>query len=174
MHDSVYNALVDWWELHRERIGPLPVAEVGSRILNGLVRRGLGGANVTGFDVVAGPGVDVVLEHSLPSPVIPLDFRHKFEAVVSVSSFQFCPDSELYKGELVDLIKPGGLLFLTMCRSHCKHTHTTSPNPWGWTDEFRLEPAELVALLAPEFTTHQIRLTSHDIIYEGSRTNPPV
>jgi len=164
MHDTVRNALSDWIE----SIGgaaDMVVADLGARNLNGSVKSVV--PHARGFDLSAGPGVDVVIEAGR----VPEEHRGRYDLVTSVSSFQFFPDPLLYKDEIIQLLKPDGVLFLTMCAPSCVTEHTTVP-PHG--DCLRMDVEELAELMRPEIEMQRGTLTAaddhEDIIFIGART----
>lgn len=164
MHESAQIAAVKWWKTFRQSVVPGRIAELGSYSINGSVRDFI--PIDVGFDVVAGNMVDEVIT----AGIIPEVHRGAFKAVVSVSSFQFCPDPALYKAEILDLLDPGGFVFLTMCAPSCKTKHSTAPNPWGWTDEFRMTASELRDFFEPEIKASQpVSDDGHNLIYYGTK-----
>ncbi len=112
------------------------LAYLGSYDMNGTI-----GVPCMGFDIVSGPGVDVVM----PGLFVPAEHMGVYDSVASISSFQFCPHPDLYLGEAFDLLKPGGELFLTMCGWHCRGQHSTSSERFD--DSLRLSPSGLTRML---------------------------
>ena len=164
MHDTVRNALSGWLE----SIGgaeDLAVADLGARNLNGSVKSVV--PHARGFDLSAGPGVDVVIEAGR----VPQEHRGRYDLVTSVSSFQFFPRPHEYKAEITQLLKPGGVLFLTMCAPSCVTEHTTTP---PYDDCLRLSVLELTELMRPEIEVQQATHTGadghEDIIFIGAKT----
>lgn len=113
MHPSIKRALNDWLQGRPKG----RVAYLGSYDLNGSID-----VDFVGFDIVKGPGVDVVIKVGQ----IPEEHKGQYDVVVSISSFQFCPFPEQYLQEAYDLLREGGELFLSMCGWTCRSTHTTS------------------------------------------------
>jgi hypothetical protein len=163
MHASVRNALCLWLEVLGGAAGKT-VADVGAYNLNGSVKEVL--PHAIGFDLVPGPGVDVVV----PLGSIPAEHRNRYDLVTSISSFQFCPYPREYKNELLELLKPNGLLFLTMCAASCTTKHTTVP---PYEDCLRMTIEELTALMGPEIVAQDVHLTQtgyhSDVIFVGER-----
>ena len=164
MHDAVKRAVAEFIAGIGGAEGKA-VADLGARDLNGSVKDVVPGA--VGFDLAAGPGVDVVIELGC----IPEEHRGRYDIVTSVSSFQFCPHPECYKSEITALLKPGGRLFLSMCAPSCGTRHTTVP---PWDDCFRMSLTELKDLLAPEIRMVTGEVRGHggheDILFTGVRT----
>ncbi len=132
MHYAVKRAFERW------HAGVLPkrLAYLGSYNINGSID-----VPHTGFDIVEGPGVDVVL----PGLFVPAEHMGVYDAVASISSFQFCPHPGLYLGEAFDLLRPEGELFLTMCGWNCRGSHGTSSELFD--DSLRLSPSTVKAML---------------------------
>lgn len=145
MHEGVAKHLAKFYELNRPLMDAIRIAELGALNLNGSCRDII--PVDTGIDIVSGPGVDEVI---IPGE-IPDRLRHMFGAVVSVSSFQFCPDPGLYKTQILDLLVPRGLLFLTMCAPSCTYSHSSSNNPYEFGDGLRFSLDQLRAFFEPEF-----------------------
>lgn len=163
MHESVKNYLVKWWQSHREERDTWRIADLGSLNLNGQVRDYV--PVTVGIDIVEGPGVDVVV---LPLPLwTPPELCCSHDAVTAVSSFQFCAARVNFKRQVVELLKPGGLLFLTMCNNRCTTEHSTSDNPYGWGDEFRMGAQELLEFWQTEIAMTQFTVDLHNLVLEG-------
>lgn len=122
----------------------LMVAELGSYNINGSVKEVIPYSH--GFDILSGKGVDNVIE---PGKILE-QYKHKYDILISTSSFQTCPDSNLYKQEILDLCKNNALVFLTMCSLDCKYQHSTSPNQYNFKDEIRMSEKQLINFMAPE------------------------
>lgn len=163
MHEPVRQALRDWVVRTGGVAGKL-VADLGAFNINGSVKEVIPGA--VGFDLVAGPGVDVVIQLG----VIPGRHLNRYDIVTCISSFQFCPHPHDYRREIAGLLKQGGLLFLTMCGPGCRCRHTTVP---PFEDSFRVGIEELAGLLRPEIGMLEacIRVTDQhpDMIFVGER-----
>jgi hypothetical protein len=157
MHDAVAKQLARFYELNRALMDSIRIAELGALDLNGSCRSIV--PIDTGFDIVEGPGVD---EAIVPGE-IPSRFHHTFGAVVSVSSFQFCPDPSLYRQQILDLLVPRGLLFLTMCAPSCTYSHSSSNNAYAFTDGIRLTLEELRKFFSPEFR----EISCFEVVDEG-------
>ena len=144
------------------------IAELGSLNFNGSPQDYL--PIEVGFDLVDGNGVDVVINPG----IIPRKYHHKFDIVVSSSSFHYCPKPELYKKQILALLKLGGLVWMSMCAPSCKRCHTTSENEYGFTDCFRVTRKELCRFLKPEIKPIECYYVGddhhEDIIYIGMET----
>ena len=170
MHASLFNALKALHAQHQAAVAPLAVAELGSLDINGSIRDFI--PDLTGFDIVAGPGVDVVIQPG----AIPPEHQRRYGLVVSTSSFQFCPRPDLYKRQILDLLGAQGHLFLTMCSDRCQQRHSTSNNEQGFGDSFRMSLAQLRAFFDDAFDCLSIEelvsATVHphlDFVYVGRR-----
>ena len=149
------------------------IADIGAFNINGSVSNILPSADIVGFDICDGPGVDVVIEPGS----IPLKHRHMYDAAVSTSSFQFCPYPALYLEQIANLLKPGGFLLLTMCSDTCNQTHTTSPNQFQYTDYLRSTLDDLIHLFD---TSGFVKINAYQlsdapcntIIYDGKLDCP--
>ena len=133
------------------------VCYLGSLNLNGTIEY----MDKVGFDIIEGPGVDVVIAPG----IIPMDHKLKYDTCVSISSFQFCPDPEIYMSEILDLLRntAGSKLFLTLCHESCKTSHTTSDNRYSFKDEIRFSEEKLIDFFSSEFEII-VKKTSRSIL----------
>lgn len=161
MHDNVKNEFKKWYEENTKNKQDFKIAELGSYDINGSIRDIV--SKLVGFDIYDGKNVDVVIKPG----EIPLEYKNKYEAVVSMGSFQCCPYPELYKKEILDLLYNNGLLFLTMCGPQCKKWHITSPNKYGYKDCIRMTKEELIKLFLPEIKVVECYEKDGDIIFKG-------
>jgi hypothetical protein len=147
MHDSAKRAISRFYHdpKFKSYIDGNLIADMGALNINGAVRDVI--PHCTGFDIVEGPGVDVVLKPG----EIPPQHQHKYGTVVSANSFVFCPDPDLYKKQIIDLLTDDGLLLLITCSNKCTQKHTTSNNQYGFEDTFRVEIKELERFFSIEF-----------------------
>jgi SAM-dependent methyltransferase len=123
------------------------IADLGSYACHGgrNVAHYVKDAKVIGFDLVAGPGVDVVLE----SGIVPPDQAHTFDAVYGLSAIQFAPAPDDFLAEAAALLKPRGMVVITMCSPACQEEHNTSRRHRE--REWRCELSELVGLAIEYF-----------------------
>lgn len=159
MHYSVKQETKSWFK-RNPILQSCTVADLGSLNINGSVKDII--PQAVGFDLIEGPGVDVVIEDG----EIPKNWKGYFSAVVGVSSLQFCPNLENYKKEVVDLLAPDGLVLLTSCTLSCSCHHTTSSVT---DDKHRLRPYEVQDLFHPEiFLRYSWSVSSEheDMIFE--------
>lgn len=145
MHPGARRAVQRFYAENRAHLDAVRVADMGALNINGATRDVI--PHTTGFDIVEGPGVDVCLTPGH----IPPAHRGQYGAVTCISSFTFCPQPALYKRQLVDVLAPGGLMLLTACSPRCRQVHSTSNNPLGFQDSFRLEPRALADFFADAF-----------------------
>jgi hypothetical protein len=156
MHESVNNELIKWYNDNKDYIDQNKIVDIGSFDINGSVKNVI--KHSIGFDIYKGKNVDVVIEPG----VIPEEHMFKYGAATSISSFQFSPDSQVYKKQILDLLCDGGLLFLTMCGDKCKYSHTTSPNKYNFKDSVRYTKNELHDIFSPEFNIIELYETMSD------------
>lgn len=158
MMASVREYVRDWRARHPDLS---PVAELGSYDINGNIRDIV---PVTGFDILAGKGVDCVI---VPG-IIPLAHLHRYQAVLTLDSFPYDPQPMRYLGQIRQLLAPGGHLLLIACTAGCTVTHSTSPNTIGHTDQTRWTQEQFASVLGEWFDGRIIALTDrHRIAYEG-------
>ena len=96
------------WYLPRER-GALRIADLGSQSVNGSYRPLFGEADsCVGFDLEAGPGVDIVLDSPYDLPAE----NASFDLVISGQMLEHCAHFWRVGSEMERILKPGGLVFL--------------------------------------------------------------
>lgn len=170
MHNEVLNEFNNWYKDNKEHLDTKPVAELGSYNINGTMKDEV--FHRIGFDICEGPNVDVIIEPG----VIPDEHKNKYDSVISISSFQFCPDSEAYKKEILDLLCDEGLLFLTMCSPKCQLGHTTSPNKYEFKDSIRMTHEEIKDFFGKDFEILELydlpiidSMSHHDTILKAKK-----
>lgn len=156
MHDAARRAIAKFYFDNKQYLDSTRVADMGALNINGSTRDVI--PHVVGFDIVAGNGVDVVIAPGS----IPDEHKQRYGAVVSCASFTFCPDPAAYKKQLIELLQPGGLLFLIMCSNKCRMQHSTSNNSYGFTDAFRLELKDLERFFSNEFEILELAETNYE------------
>lgn len=156
MHASAARAVSKFYAEFRPYVDSSLVADVGALNLNGSTKDTI--RHAVGFDIVAGPGVDVVIEPGH----IPAAHRHRYGLVVSISSFTFCPNPVQYKQQILDLLHPQGYLLLSMCSDKCRTKHTTSNNPYGFADEFRMSRQTVEEFFGMEFRLLEVTETNYE------------
>ena len=107
-----------------------PVLEVGSADVNGTIRPHFRADGYTGVDIVAGPGVDRVVEPTR----LPFDADH-FAAVVSTEMLEHAEYPAAVLGEMRRVLKPGGVLLLT--------TRSEGFPPHNPPDYWRFSPSQI-------------------------------
>ena len=140
MHASIAAELRCWAKELGLDSANVKIADVGSYNLNGAVKDILPSA--VGFDILPGPGVDVVIAPG----EIPDEDQGRYDVVVSISALLFAPDPRTLCGEILDLLRPGGRAFVSTCAPSCTLEHT---GPEGFPDRWRLAPEEIMAFFAP-------------------------
>jgi hypothetical protein len=170
MHKEVLQEFNKWYKNNQELIDSKPVAELGSYNINGTLNENI--PHMVGFDICEGPNVNVVIEPGR----IPDEHKNKYNFVISISSFQFCPDSEMYKNEILDLLCDEGLLFLTMCSPKCQLGHTTSPNKYNFEDSIRMTHDEIKTFFGKDFEILEVydlpiidSMSHHDTIIKAKK-----
>lgn len=98
------------WYLKKESGGrDFQIADLGSMNVNGGYRSLFGKSHTyVGYDLQAGPSVDVVLEspYSIPAP------DGRFDVVISGQMLEHCPEFWRVATEIERILKPDGLAFL--------------------------------------------------------------
>jgi len=122
VHKEVYDqvdAFVNTW---LPVAGTLKVADIGAYDVNGNLR-GLfqkPGWSYTGFDLAAGPNVDVVLPDETKWPNIESE---SFDVVVTVSTLEHTRFPWLVVDEIARITKPDGIVCLTAPYAWPYHAH---------------------------------------------------
>jgi SAM-dependent methyltransferase len=109
---------------HPEFFNGRRVLEIGSRDVNGSVRRYFRGCDYVGLDCTPGRGVDVVClahEYDPPAP---------FDVVISCEAFEHDPHLAETVGRAIELLRPGGL-FLATWASPLRAEHGTERSTPG-------------------------------------------
>jgi len=121
MHDSAYNDAKNFVEkyLASKKGQPLRIADVGSYDVNGTLRPLFESSNwadwstrdwvYTGFDISAGPNVDVVLskEYGWSS-----EYSKRFDVVVTTQVMEHVRKPWLWIKDIVEIYKSGGLIYV--------------------------------------------------------------
>ncbi|ASU37175.1 hypothetical protein hmeg3_01940 [Herbaspirillum sp. meg3] len=160
MHDSARRAIARFYNdpQYKAYVDSCQVADMGSLNINGATRDIV--PHCVGFDIVEGPGVDVVLKPG----IIPPEHQKKYGMVFSINSFVFCPYPDVYKKQITDLLANDGLLFLTACSEKCTQKHSTSNNEYDYEDTFRVTSKELEEFFSVEFDILEL----NELRYEHS------
>lgn len=156
MHQSAARAISKFYFDFRSYIDSSQVADMGALNLNGSTKDVI--RHAVGFDIVAGPGVDVVIEPGR----IPAEHRQRYGLVTSISSFTFCPHPAVYKQQIIDLLHPQGYMLLSMCSDKCRFKHTTSNNTYGFGDEFRMTRQQVEDFFGKEFKILELNETNYE------------
>jgi SAM-dependent methyltransferase len=126
MHPSVMDWVGD--KVAEHELQYKNVLEVGSRNVNGSVRRFFGGLYL-GVDMVPGEGVDMVAR----ADQLPFD-PNRFEVVVSTEMLEHDPYFWLSLPEMARVLMPGGYLLLTT-RGIGFHYHEYPGDYWRFTED---------------------------------------
>jgi len=121
------------------------VLEVGSLNVNGSIRPLFENCDYTGVDVIAGPDVDTI------GTFHEIDFKGiQFDVVCSVNSLEHDMHWESTLPRMYELLKPGGLMFISASFTHKVHgTREHSPNDSG-TTKLEGEWADYYKSISPE------------------------
>jgi SAM-dependent methyltransferase len=92
------------------------VVEIGSRDVNGSLRKIFEGKDYIGLDLYEGPGVDVVADATTWRPQAPVD------VVVCVSVLEHAPAAEQLVMAAHDMLKNGGTLIIQAASSMRPHS----------------------------------------------------
>jgi hypothetical protein len=156
MHKNVREHVEDWYSYNKDLIKSSRIADVGAFNINGSIKDII--PHAVGFDIYDGNGVDVVIEPG----IIPKKHIGVYNFVTSISSFQFCPDPNLYKKQITDLLCKGGFLFLSMCSDKCEKGHSSSPNKYSYGDEVRMSLTEIQNFFETDFTITELKYSLVD------------
>jgi SAM-dependent methyltransferase len=132
-----YHALFQEFVAQVQAMTRPAILEIGSRNVTGVTRRGLfpHASESVGFDILSGPGVDVVGDAHRLTDHFPAD---RFDVVFALSVFEHLLFPWKAVIEINKVMKPGGLVFVT--------THPAWPShelPW---DFWRFQPSAFQAL----------------------------
>lgn len=120
MHDTAFELGQLFFKTYLTgRLG-VAILDVGSLNVNGSLRQCAPVESVyTGVDLIAGDGVDIVLEESHKLPF----GAGVFDAVVSTSCFEHDPMFWLTFIEIVRVTKPGGIIYVSAPSNGCYHRY---------------------------------------------------
>jgi SAM-dependent methyltransferase len=124
MHDSSFERCREFVENHLGLEAQLSIADVGSYDVNGTYRPLFDGKGWTyiGFDVAAGPNVDVVL-HSPEDWQLSSEHRGAFDVVISGQTLEHVRRPWLWIKQVAELCKPGGLIWICAPNTWSFHEH---------------------------------------------------
>lgn len=170
MHQNILKNLSIWYRNYGNELSNNKIAELGSYNINGSIKTII--PNSIGFDIIEHESVDIVIKPGIISD----DQKHKYKAVISTGSFQCCDDSQKYKNEIIDLLMPNGLLFLTMCGPNCRKSHQTTQNKYNFKDSVRMKKCELIEFFDPEIECikcwTEVIDGHEDMIFYGIKKEP--
>lgn len=138
MHDNSYKLcarFVDGLIIHTT--GPLAIADVGSRDVNGTYRALFDrpGWTYAGFDIEAGGNVDMVLAGP-DDWKLPDEYRQAFDVVISGQCMEHVAAPWRWIKNVASLCRPGGLLWLAVPNTEVFHEHPI--DAWrAWPDGMR-------------------------------------
>jgi len=122
------NEIIKFYEEYKEIFHKRSIADMGAFNINGSVKEILFpfGVKITGFDIIEGKGVDIVIKPG----EIPPEQKNKYLISTIAQSFQFCPYPDLYKKQIKDILEKKGFFLLITCVQECKWHHTTTLNKY--------------------------------------------
>lgn len=122
MHREVHDQVRAFIQSRLAPTDALRVADIGAYDVNGNLRSlfACTAWQYVGFDLAAGPNVDVVLPSESEWPNIPSD---AFDVVVSVSTLEHTRHPWLVIKEIARIVRPGGLVCLTAPYAWPYHAH---------------------------------------------------
>lgn len=161
MHPLAKVEILLWYNNNKSRFINKKIADLGSFNINGTVKDFIPG--VIGFDILTGKNVDVVI---VPGN-IPVEHQNKYGLIITTSALQCCPDSLIFKREIIDLLEPNGEVFVTMCNKTCNYKHSTSPNSYDFQDGIRMNSNDIVTFFYPEFNVISVKESGTDLFYHG-------
>lgn len=133
----------DWVEAVIKAQGAqAPVLEVGSRNVNGTVRPLFPQAGYTGVDMVAGPGVDLVLDILKAGN----QFDGQFRTAVCCETLEHVKEPWAAIDTMARALLPGGLLIVSWCFAFPLHDAEIDKGQSG--DYWRTTPSGLAYLLS--------------------------
>lgn len=169
MHRSVIKFIARVKERYPDSFNTKKVLEVGSLDINGSVRPFFLKCNYTGLDIIAGPGVDVV------SPVHQYQPAGLFDTIISTEMLEHDRNWKKSIKQMVDLLKPGGLLIITAA-GHGRPEHGTtasSPGSSPATNDYYCNvTAKMLTSALPleKFSQWDISYIKHDIRFYGIKS----
>lgn len=134
MHDTARTIGQEFFRIYCQQPA-CQILEVGSQNVNGTLREmAPEGAIYTGIDMVAGDGVDVVVENPYHFPFA----DERFDAIASSSCFEHSQLFWLAFIEMLRVLKPGGFIYINAPANGPYHSY-----PY---DNWRFYPDSAVAL----------------------------
>ncbi|WP_298868599.1 class I SAM-dependent methyltransferase [uncultured Gimesia sp.] len=118
------------------------VLEIGSRDVNGSVREEFDNCTYTGIDAESGNGVDqACLGHEFEAP------PESFDVVCSLETFEHDPHAPQTVANMLKLLRPGGLFFMTCAGEGRKEHGTRRTGPLYGPDENYYQNVSLAMFL---------------------------
>jgi SAM-dependent methyltransferase len=166
MHRSVKNFVSRVKERYPDSFINKNVLEVGSLDINGSVRQFFTRCNYTGIDITKGPGVDIV------SPVHQYHPSELFDTIISTEMLEHDIHMKKSLKQMVDLLKPGGLLLITAAGYGRPEHGTTASSPGSspaTNDYYCNVTAKMLTSALPleSFSQWDISYINHDIRFYG-------
>ena len=136
MHDSAYHDCARFRDKYLDRAQSLKIADIGAYDVNGCLRplfQEPGVWDYTGFDIEAGPNVDVLLhgEYGWSQP-----YREQYDVVVTTQVMEHVRKPWEWIKDVVAVCKPGGLVYI--CTPNTIKFHEFPIDCWrAWPDGMR-------------------------------------
>lgn len=124
MHTSSMDRCREFVERYLDASAPLRIADVGSYDVNGTYRSLFVNErwSYTGFDVAAGPNVDVVVE----APErwgLGSEHLAQYDVVISGQTLEHVRKPWVWIKQVAELCRPGGLIWICAPNTWCYHEH---------------------------------------------------
>lgn len=136
MHSTAYKDAERFRDKYLSRAQPLKIADVGAYDVNGCLRPIFhvpGAWTYTGFDISAGPNVDVVFstEYGWSVP-----YKEQYDVVVTTQVMEHVRKPWEWIKDVVAMCKPGGLVYI--CTPNSIGYHAYPIDCWrAWPDGMR-------------------------------------
>lgn len=165
MHESAVKAIVLWYASHFGQVHDRRIADLGALNINGSITDFLPEKTI-GFDLCQGRNVDIIIAPGC----VPTDQLWSFDAVIAANSFHYSTKPELFRKEVLDLLKVGGLFCLTMCRPDCAIKHSLPVNnQYNFEDGLRMTEDELRTFWSDVLKIERTYIEGHDLVLWGQK-----
>lgn len=146
MHESAYNDAQKFRDKYLDQSKPLTVADVGSFDVNGCLKPLFAASTLwsyTGFDIVDGPNVDVVVDREYGWST---DFENQFDVVVATQVMEHVRRPWEWIKDVIAICRPSGLIYI--CTPNTLGFHEYPIDCWrAWPDGLRALMEDYVTVL---------------------------